>query len=202
MEEQQERYYVVRTHCYGKRPHDNYAVTMANGDIAVTEMPTLAALLEAMGASGYVVQEDIIPVMDALASSSGVEQSDEERLAFAKEMMARIITAYDTSSSVNGFKLNGTVFWLDKGTRVGLMNSTTITKAMGSTTTDLWLGEVKLTIDCDKVIQLLSGIEMYALECFNVTAAHKAAVEKLETVEEVEGYDYKSGYPEQLSIEV
>lgn len=126
--------------------------------------------------------------------------SDAELLSQAKDAKTREIEAYDTSTAVNGFKLNGTVFWLDKATRVGLMNSTTIAKAMGNSTTDLWLGEVKLTIDCDKVIRLLGGIEMYALECFNVTARHKAEVQELKTVEEVEKYDIKEGYPKQLAI--
>lgn len=126
--------------------------------------------------------------------------SDAELLSQAKDAKTREIEAYDTSTAVNGFKLNGTVFWLDKATRVGLMNSTTIAKAMGNSTTDLWLGEVKLTIDCDKVIRLLGGIEMYALECFNVTARHKAEVQKLKTVKEVEAYDVTEGYPKQLEI--
>ena len=43
---------------------------------------------------------------------------------------------------------------------------------------------------------------MYALDCFNVTAAHKKAVAELNTVEEVLGYDYTKGYPEQLKMEV
>lgn len=110
------------------------------------------------------------------------------------------INAYDTSTSVNGFKLNGTVFWLDKATRVGLMNSTEITKAAGQETTDLWMDDVKLTIPCDTVIKLLSAIELYALECFNTTARHKAEVAELKTVEEVEKYDIKEGYPKQLEI--
>lgn len=126
--------------------------------------------------------------------------TDEELLAQAKEAKVQEIERYDTSDKVNGFKLNGTVFWLDKATRVGLMNSTTIAKGMGNATTDLWLGEVKLTIDCDKVIRLLGGIEMYALECFNVTARHKAEVQKLKTVKEVEAYDVTEGYPKQLEI--
>lgn len=126
--------------------------------------------------------------------------SDAELLSQAKDAKTREIEAYDTSTEVNGFKLNGNAFWLDKATRVGLMNSTTIAKGMGNATTDLWLGEVKLTIDCDKVIRLLGGIEMYALECFNVTARHKAEVQKLKTVEEVEKYDIKEGYPKQLEI--
>ena len=112
------------------------------------------------------------------------------------------ITAYDTSSSVNGFMLNGLLVWLDKATRVGLMNSTTIAKAAGQETTTLWLKGIKLVVDCDKAIQLLSALEMYALECFNVTASHKAAVGELKSIEEVEVYDYKTGYPKMLEMSV
>lgn len=120
----------------------------------------------------------------------------------AKEILIAEITAYDTSSAVNGFVLNGALVWLDKATRVGLMNSTTIAKAAGLETTTLWLGGVKLVVDCDKAIQLLSALEMYALECFNVTASHKAAVGELKSIEEVEAYDYKAGYPQMLKMSV
>ena len=123
-------------------------------------------------------------------------------LATAKSQKLTEIEAYDTSSEVNGFVLNGKKVWLDKATRVGLMNSTNIAKGMGETVTTLWLGDVKLVVACDKAIGLLSALEMYALACFNVTAAHKKAVTELQTVEEVEAYDYTQGYPEQLKMEV
>lgn len=123
-------------------------------------------------------------------------------LARAKREVLKKIEAYDTSSAVNGFALNGTVVWLDKATRVGLMNSTSITKAMGQPTTTLWLGESKMEVPCDTAIQLLSALEMYALECFNVTAAHKKAVSELNSIEEVEKYDITAGYPAQLKMEV
>lgn len=126
--------------------------------------------------------------------------TESEKLELAKVNKIAEIAAYDASTAVNGFKLNGNAFWLDKATRVGLMNSTEITKAAGQETTDLWMGEVKLTIPCDTVIKLLSAIEMYALECFNTTARHKAEVAELKTVEEVEKYDIKEGYPKQLEI--
>ena len=58
-------------------------------------------------------------------------------LARAKREILKHIEAYDTSSAVNGFVLNGAEVWLDKATRVGLMNSTTIAKAMGQATTTL-----------------------------------------------------------------
>lgn len=123
-------------------------------------------------------------------------------LAAAKTEVVASITAYDSSSAVNAFELNGMQVWLDKATRVGLMNSTTIAKTMGQKATTLWLGGYQLEVDCDKAIQLLSALEMYALECFNVTAAHKKAVGELDNIEAVLTYDYKSGYPEKLKMEV
>lgn len=128
--------------------------------------------------------------------------SEADVLQRAKEAVLAAIEAYDTSPAVNGFILNGERVWLDKATRVGLMNSTSIAKAMGKTTTTLWFGGMQIEVNCDKAIQLLSALEMYALECFNVTAAHKKAVAELNTVEEVLGYDYTKGYPEQLKMEV
>ena len=124
------------------------------------------------------------------------------KLQQAKQDKLQEIDTYDLSSAVNGFILNGLLVWLDKATRVGLMNSTTIAKAAGQQTTTLWLKGVKLVVGCDMAIQLLSALEMYALECFNVTASHKAAVGELKSIEEVEAYDYKSGYPKMLKMSV
>lgn len=125
-----------------------------------------------------------------------------EPLGYMKKAMLAYIEKYDSSSSVNSFLLNGMEVWLDKATRVGLMNSTTIAKSMGQQKTTLWLGSYQLEVDCDKAIQLLSALEMYALECFNVTAAHKKALSELDNIEGVLTYDYKSGYPEKLKMEV
>ena len=126
----------------------------------------------------------------------------EKALTIAKRAKIAEIAVYDQSDKVNGFILNGLLVWLDKATRVGLMNSTTIAKAAGQQTTTLWLKGIKLVVDCDKAIQLLSALEMYALECFNVTASHKAAVNELTTIEEVEAYDYKADYPKMLEMSI
>ena len=167
----------------------------------------LAAVLdEKMGA--YECYECTVPIGEydegeiqkAFAASS--VKMDALKLKQAKADKIAEIVAYDTSDKVNGFILNGLLVWLDKATRVGLMNSTTIAKAAGQQTTTLWLGGLKLVVDCDKAIQLLSALEMYALECFNVTASHKQAVSELTTIEEVEAYDYKSDYPKMLEMSV
>lgn len=142
-------------------------------------------------------QDDVMAAFAEFKAKLAVSE-----LATVKAEKIAEIDAYDTSAAVNGFMLNGATVWLDKSTRVGLMNSTTITKAMGRPTTTLWLGESKMEVPCDTAIQLLSALEMYALECFNVTAAHKKAVSELGSIEEVEKYDITAGYPAQLRMEV
>ncbi len=141
-------------------------------------------------------------VYDGVRLETGGMTSEAALTAAAQKMVFAEIEKHDKSSAVNGFMLNGQHVWLDKATRVGLMNSTSIAKDMGQATTTLWLGDAKLVVECDKAIGLLSALEMYALECFNVTAAHKKAVAELNTVEEVLEYDYTKGYPEQLKMEV
>ena len=157
------------------------------------------------GENGLATTEAVVRkvwVYDGVRLETGGMTSEAALTAAAQKMVLAEIEKHDTSSAVNGFILNGQRVWLDKATRVGLMNSTTIAKAMGQPTTTLWLGDVKLVVECDKAIQLLSALEMYALECFNVTAAHKKAVSEMSTVESVLGYDYKEGYPEMLEMRI
>ena len=141
-------------------------------------------------------------VYDGVRLETGGMTSEAALTAAAQKLVLAEIEKHDTSSAVNGFILNGQRVWLDKATRVGLMNSTTIAKAMGQPTTTLWLGDAKLVVECDKAIQLLSALEMYALECFNVTAVHKKAVAEMSTVESVLAYDYTAGYPEMLEMRI
>ena len=155
--------------------------------------------------NGLVTTEAVerkVWVYDGVRLETGGMTSEAALTAAAQKMVLAEIDKNDKSSAVNGFMLNGERVWLDKATRVGLMNSTSIAKAMGQPTTTLWLGDVKLVVDCDKAIQLLSALEMYALECFNVTAAHKKAVSEMSTVEEVLAYDYTAGYPEVLEMRI
>lgn len=185
-------------------PQGDYKEKYENGDMVVRHLG--AVLDEKMGV--YECYECTVPVGEynedevQEAFAWFVSKMDALKLEQAKVEKIAEITAYDTSSSVNGFLLNGVLEWLDKATRVGLMNSTNIAKAAGQRTTTLWLKGIKLVVDCDKAIQLLSALEMYALECFNVTASHKAAVGELKTIGEVEAYDYKADYPKMLEMSI
>jgi hypothetical protein len=45
---------------------------------------------------------------------------------------------------------------------------------------------------------MLYAIELYASACYDNTQRHLAAIKELQTIEEIESYDYKAGYPEKL----
>lgn len=120
----------------------------------------------------------------------------------AKSLILQNITDFDTSTAVNSFILNGIPAWLDKETRVGLMNSVTIEKAAGFEKTTLWLDTKSFTLPVDTAIGFLYQLELYAKQCYNKTAEHKYNISLLNNPDEILEYNYKEGYPEKLSINV
>lgn len=129
-------------------------------------------------------------------------QSPISKLDQAKKEIMRKIDEYDTSVNVNSFKLNGVDVWLSKDTRVGLMNSISIEKAAGKEQSVLWFNNIYITINCDSAIQMLSALELYAINCYNKTAEHKVNVQNLSSIEEVYNYDYTQGYPSKLEFTI
>ena len=117
-----------------------------------------------------------------------------------KEEAIEQITEYDQSEDVNSFTLQGKQMWLPKETRVGLVNSVTIEKNAGKETTVLWFGGEKYELSVDTALQMLSALELYAVQCYNTTAMHKANVISLESVVDVVNYDYTLHYPEKLNF--
>ena len=117
-----------------------------------------------------------------------------------RKMKISEIQIFDKSTNVNYFEIEGESMWLDKSTRVGLFNSISIEKNAGKTHTILWYDAVKYVIPIPDALAMLNALELYALNCYNVTQSHIAAVRSLQTIEEIENYDYTIGYPEKLSF--
>ena len=120
----------------------------------------------------------------------------------AKTDKLQEIEAYDVSDNVNSFTVNGQECWINKADRVGLMNSTNILKANNVTDAMLWLGSTKYIIPCDDLIQMLSQLEMYALNCYYTTEAHIVAVNAMDSVEDIEAFDITADYPQQLTFNI
>lgn len=123
-------------------------------------------------------------------------------LRAAKKKALEALEAWDKGGDVNVFYVNGRQAWLDKATRVGLVNSATICKEAGDKKMSLWLGDKNYEVSCDEMLSMLRQVEMYAMGCYNTTARHRAAIEAMTDVDVALGYDYKAGYPEKVSIEL
>ena len=134
----------------------------------------------------------------------------EKALVLAKKAKIAEIAAYDTSDKVNGFILNGILIPWSKNDpnspnvekRMGLRQNIADKVALGEKNIAIWLKGMSFTMPCAQAEVLMRSIENYAYECFNVTASHKQAVSELTTIEEVEAYDYKDGYPKMLEMSV
>jgi hypothetical protein len=90
--------------------------------------------------------------------------------------------------------------WLDKATRAGLMLRLQAEQSMGKETTTLWYGSHQFELPMANAFQMLYALELYASQCYDNTQRHLAAVDALENKEEIDAYDYRTGYPEELEF--
>ena len=104
------------------------------------------------------------------------------------------------AQKLNQFSIDNVSGWWNKATRVGLMNSIAIEKASGRTETNIWLDNTLFVLPVEKAIDMLQQIELYALMCYNTTQGHINAINQLETKEEIEVYNFKTGYPGKLNF--
>ena len=121
-------------------------------------------------------------------------------LELARQMQIARISEYDASDAVNQFTFDDVPMWLDKDTRNGLIARLNAEKAVGKTTSTLWLGTQSFTITPDAGLQMLSALEVYASECYDKTAEHKAAIAALNDVDAIKSYDFTQGYPAHLEF--
>ena len=131
-----------------------------------------------------------------------IEPTHIKTLEEVKADKIKEIEAYDISDNVNSFTVNDKQYWINKADRVGLMNSTNILIANNIQNTMLWLGNIKYTIPCTDLIDMLSQLELYALNCYYTTEAHIVAVNELDNIEDVEHYDITLNYPEKLTFNI
>lgn len=112
------------------------------------------------------------------------------------------IQGYDTSDNVNCFFLDELPFWIDKATRVGLVNSLNMEKNAGRSISTLWVGNHTIQLSIDLALGLLQALELYALDCYGVTAAHLATVENSNAIDELRDFDKSADYPAMLRFKI
>lgn len=118
----------------------------------------------------------------------------------AKDEKIMEIEEYDSSEAVNSFTIGNQTMWLTVSERQQLATQVSSSEAIGRTTMTRWYGGEDFTFSLDVWKQMLVALEIYAGDSKNVTEAHKAAVNAIETIEEVDNFDITTGYPDKLSF--
>ena len=154
---------------------------------------------------------EVVPQIEDATSIGSIEQIVEDArqffdavvdpvddLEYHKRQKIHEIEVYDISENVNGFFLGDTLLWLDKDTRTGLVNTLNSAAIVGREQVNIWFSGLYITLQIDEARQLLAALEIYATDCYNVTALHKVQVNELETIEDVDSFDVTADYPERL----
>lgn len=131
------------------------------------------------------------------------EKPTVDMLDKAKNIMIGKIKEYDRSENVNNFVINDAInAWFNAQERNNYKQSIEAAKLLGELTLDFLVNGMILSVSVQNAEYMLAQIQRYADKCFMVTEQHKIKVNKLNTVEEVENYNYKQGYPEILKFEL
>ena len=163
--------------------HGTRTIKDKNGNDKEVQTQIINPKEEMLFNDGWV--EFVAPVVECTIEDYRKEKIDE-------------ILMHDSSSIVNIFYVNDMPMWLDKATRAGLVGRLSAEINAGKATTTLWYEIHKFELPTELAMQLLNAIEIYASECYDNTQQHIANVTMLESIEEIETYDFHVGYPEYL----
>lgn len=92
--------------------------------------------------------------------------------------------------------------WFTAAERSNHKDSIDAAETLGIETLDVPIAGQSITIPVQSAKLMLAQIQLYADACYRVTETHKATVNAIETIEEVDAYDYTIGYPEKLTFTI
>jgi hypothetical protein len=150
----------------------------------------------------------INPTEEDILADGWVEYVEKKKLESVKIDKIREIEDYDHSSSVNecfiSYGGQQLPYWASKSERDDLKGVINDYILLGEDSYRLDLRELMISINikCNDLLKMLSVLEFYASKCYNKTTDHIFAVNNLQTIEEVENYDYTQGYPNKLTFEL
>lgn len=147
-----------------------------------------------------IVETPTTDQLEEVIAEEHKEPTEEELLQAAIEQKINDIRFYDSSDSINQFQVGSLKMWLDKQERCILYAALLAHEQLGKETmTKIYHGHT-FTYPLAQWRQLLGLIEIYATDCLNSTETHITTCKSLTNREEVQAYNYKTGYPEPLIL--
>lgn len=129
-------------------------------------------------------------------------------LKFVKEAKCKDLLKYDSSNAINSFEIRRggikvTDYWLDRDLRTSLEGDVTAcSKVKNTYNFDIRELGITLELDCQKFLDALGVLRQYAYTAYNVTSQHLATINQLTSVQDVQNYNFTTGYPEKLVFDL
>lgn len=171
------KYYNAET---GERYFEGQSINRKIDNGFFSGYPTVEQLLS----WGFVEEVEPVPV----------PPTPEELLSQEKEKTIKKIHKIDESSAVNGFYLFGEDMWITPAERANYMITLEGAKRLGIEEIP-FLGH---NISVDTAISMLDAINVYAMQCFDITKQHIKEVEEMDNIDDVKEFNCYSGYPQKL----
>ena len=118
-----------------------------------------------------------------------------------RQLLNKLIIEYDKSYFVNSFKYKDYIFWFHKDERLSLKNKFTILLEQGIQTNTIWFDSVKYDVYCDRFLNFLNQLEIYASDCNDITRTHLHNIENISILENLLSYNITNNYPEVITID-
>lgn len=150
-----------------------------------------------------IIKDDkqiINPKIEDILSDGWAEYiQPEPTLEEVRQQKIAALMAYDESDNVNWFYVDGVGMWYDYKRRGSINRLVESTKMLGGKTITLWTETppiIGIPFECDAALLMLAELEVFAGKSKSNTQQHWANILALKTKEEVEAYDFTTGYPE------
>ena len=159
-------------------------------------------------AEEMILEEGWVEYIETKYEIPEIQPSNEEKFNITKQELIEKILEYDKSDEVNicyiKFENQQLPYWADKLERGSLKSAIQDCINCGRKNYRLDLREIKVSVEvnCENALNILSQLEVYAIDCYNTTTDHLFAVDNLTTIEELENYNFKINYPEKLTFDI
>lgn len=117
-----------------------------------------------------------------------------------RDILTELIKEYDSSKEVNYFIYKDFRYWFDKDTRLALKYKFEVLKNNNIESGLIWFGSVPYEVNCDEILNFLTQLELYAIQCNDITRRHLNEVKELEYSEDILRYNITKDYPQPVKM--
>lgn len=111
------------------------------------------------------------------------------------------INEYNVSPNVDGFTINNAInAWFTVQERLNYRQSVESAKRLGIEKLTFYVDSNELEVNTSDAEMMLDMLQLYADQCFIATKRHQIIANSLQTIEELDTYDYTDGYPQKLNF--